>query len=79
MLMFYPSEQSVKCGLADKLIYKSDVRDYLKTLVKIDKDEDLSVLSLDDMINVKRNVPKDKSGNAIAVYYAFGGIDEGNR
>ena len=29
------------------------------------------------MINVKRNVPKDKSGNAIAVYYAFGGIDEG--
>ena len=76
MLMFYPSEQSVKCGLADKLIYKSDVRDYLKTLVKIDKDEDLSVLSLDDMINVKRNVPKDKSGNAIAVYYAFGGIDE---
>jgi len=76
MLMFYPSEQSVKCGLADTLIYKNEVRDYLKQLTKTDKDDDLAVMSLTDMINVKRNVPKDKSGNAIAVYYAFGGIDE---
>ena len=29
------------------------------------------------MKNVKRNVPLDKSGNIIAVYYAFGGIDDG--
>ncbi|WP_321520164.1 signal peptide peptidase SppA [uncultured Bacteroides sp.] len=76
MLMFYPSEKSVKCGLADSLIYKSGVRDYLKKLTKTGKDDDLAVLNLDDMINVKRNVPKDKSGNAIAVYYAFGSIDE---
>lgn len=76
MLMFYPSEQSVKCGLADTLIYKNEVRNYLKQLTKTDKDDNLAVMSLNDMINVKRNVPKDKSGNAIAVYYAFGGIDE---
>lgn len=76
MIMFYPSEQSVKCGLADTLIYKSGVRDYLKKLAKTDKDDDLAVLNLEDMVNVKRNVPKDKSGNAIAVYYAFGAIDE---
>ncbi len=30
MLMFYPSDESVKCGLADTLIYQNDVRDYLK-------------------------------------------------
>jgi protease-4 len=29
------------------------------------------------MINIKKNVPKDKSGNIIAVYYAFGAIDAG--
>lgn len=75
MIMFYPSEQSVKCGLADTLIYKSDVRDYLKRMTKTEKDKDLAVMSLKDMINVKRNIPKDKSGNAIAVYYAFGDID----
>ena len=75
MLMLHPSEESVKCGLADTLIYKNDVRDYLKKLVKIGKDDDLAVLDLDDMINVKKNTPKDKSGNIIAVYYAFGEID----
>lgn len=74
-LMFHPSEESVKCGLADTLIYKNDVRDYLKKLVKIGKDDNLAMLGLDDMINVKKNTPKDKSGNIIAVYYAFGEID----
>lgn len=78
MLMFYPAEQTVKSGMADTLIYKNDVRDYLKQLVKTDKDDDLAVLGLDEMINVKKNTPKDKSGNIIAVYYAFGEIDGGS-
>lgn len=78
MLMFYPAEQTVKSGMADTLIYKNDVRDYLKQLVEIDKDDDLAVLGLDEMINVKKNTPKDKSGNIIAVYYAFGEIDGGS-
>lgn len=76
MLMFYPAEQSVKCGLADTLIYKNDVRDYLKQLVNVDKDDRLPILGLNDMINVKKNVPKDKSGNIIAVYYASGEITD---
>ena len=78
MLIFYPAEQTVKSGMADTLIYKNDVRDYLKQLVEIDKDDDLAVLGLDEMINVKKNTPKDKSGNIIAVYYAFGEIDGGS-
>ena len=61
MLMFYPAEESVKCGLADTLIYKNNVRDYLKQLANVDKDDRLPILGLDDMINVKKNVPKDKS------------------
>lgn len=76
MLMFYPAEQSVKCGLADTLIYKNDVRDYLKQLVNVDKDDRLPILGLNDMINVKKNIPKDKSGNIIAVYYASGEITD---
>ncbi|WP_297329873.1 signal peptide peptidase SppA [uncultured Bacteroides sp.] len=77
MLMFYPAEESVKCGLADTLIYKNDVRNYLKTMVGIDKDDRMPVLGLKDMINVKKNIPKDKSGNVIAVYYAYGEINNG--
>lgn len=76
MLMFYPSEMSVKCGLADTLIYRDDVRDYLKTLVKVGKDDKLPMLGLDEMTNVKKNVPKDKSGNIVAIYYASGEITD---
>lgn len=65
-------------GLADTLIYKNDVRNYLKTLIGIDEDDRMPVLTLKDMVNVKKNVPKDKSGNIVAVYYAYGAIDSGS-
>ncbi len=76
MLMFYPAEESVKCGLADTLIYRNDVRNYLKKLVEINEDDNLPILGLGDMMNVKKNVPKDKSGNIVAVYYASGEITD---
>ena len=75
MIMFYPSAESVEAGLADTLIYKNDVRNYLKGMMGIDEDDSMPVLGLKDMINVKKNMPKDKSGNIIAVYYAYGEID----
>ena len=74
MLLFQPAAECVQAGLADTLIYKNDVRDYLKQWVGIDKDDDLRTLGLKDMKNVKKNVPKDKSGNIVAVYYADGMI-----
>lgn len=76
MLMFYPAEESVKCGLADTLIYKNNVRAYLKEMVGIDEDDKLPLLGLSDMVNVQKNVPKDKSGNTVAVYYASGEITD---
>lgn len=76
MLMFYPAEESVKCGLADTLIYRNDVRNYLKQLANVDKDDKLPMLGLNDMINVKKNTPKDKSGNIVAIYYASGEITD---
>lgn len=76
MLMFYPSDESVKCGLADTLIYRNDVRSYLKKMVEINEDDNLPIIGLSDMINVKKNVPKNKSGNIVAVYYASGEITD---
>lgn len=76
MMLFESAEEVVKCGLADTLIYKNDVRNYLKKMVDVDEDDDLSVVGLTEMKNVQRDMPKDKSGNIIAVYYAFGGIDD---
>ena len=76
MLMFYPAEESVQCGLADTLIYRNDVRDYLKQWAELKEDDRLPILGLSDMINVKKNTPKDKSGNIVAVYYASGEITD---
>lgn len=76
MLMFYPAETSLNGGLVDTLIYKNNVRDYLKTLVKVEEDDRLPMLGLADMMGVKKNVPKDKSGNIVAVYYASGEITD---
>lgn len=70
-----PAELYLNTGLADTLMYKDEVLAYLKQLTDCKEDEKLNTLSLEDMVNVKRNVPKDKSGNVIAVYYAYGEID----
>lgn len=70
------AEEYVSYGLADTLMYKDGVLNYLKELCGREADESLRTLSLAEMKNVKRNIPKDKSGNIIAVYYAFGGIDD---
>lgn len=74
MIMFHPAEESVKAGLIDTLIYQNDVRNYIKTQMGLAEEKDVSILGLNEMINVQKNVPKDKSGNIIAIYYAFGNI-----
>lgn len=74
-MTFAPAETYIANGLADTLLYKDGVLDYLKELSGREADESLRTLSLEDMKNVKRNVPLDKSGNIIAIYYAYGEID----
>ena len=76
MMDLQPAETYLANGLADTLMYKDGVLDYLRKISGRESDESLRTLSLEDMKNVKRNVPLDKSGNIIAVYYAFGGIDD---
>lgn len=71
---FCPAEEYIRCGLADTLMYKDEVIAYLKQLSGRDEDDNLRSLYMEDMINVQKNVPKDKSGNIIAVYYAYGEI-----
>ena len=76
MMMFKPADEYIACGLADTLLYKDGVLNYLKELTGREANESLRTLTLEDMKNIKRNVPLDKSGNIIAVYYAFGAIDQ---
>lgn len=77
MFMFHPAAESVKARLADSLIYRSEIKSYLKEISRIKGSDDLNILGLEDMVNVQRNVPMNKSGNCIAIYYAYGEIDNG--
>lgn len=69
-----PTESYIVSGLADTLMYQDGMLAYLKQLTDTDEDKSLHTLYLSDMVNVKRNVPKDKSGNIVAMYYATGTI-----
>lgn len=75
-LFFEQAETFVDKGLADTLAYRNDVETILKQKMDVEEDDDLTTISLEEMKNVKRNIPKDKSGNIIAVYYAEGEIDD---
>ena len=71
------AEEYVECGLADTLLYKDGVLDYLKTLVGAGNDGKLAITTLED---VKEKIKADnllsETGKAkIAVYYAVGDID----
>ena len=62
----------VTAKLVDKLMYPDEVSKEIKSLLKIDADDDINQLTLADM----KNLPsKDKKeGDKVAVYYAYGSI-----
>lgn len=73
-MAFTSPEETLAAGLVDTLLYIDETKDYLKQLMTIDNSEGLKVLSLNEVKNIQKNVPLDKSGNIIAMYYAEGQI-----
>ena len=73
-MAFTSPEETLAAGLVDTLLYMDETKDYLKQLMNADEKERLNVLSLDEVKNIQKNVPLDKSGNIIAMYYAEGQI-----
>ena len=62
----------LRMKLVDKLLYTDEVKGEIKKRLKIDEDENISQLTLDDMANVPAK--KKDDGEKIAVYYAYGDI-----
>lgn len=75
---FQEGEFSVKNHLVDTLMYESEVRQYLKTLLGIDDSKNLNVASVADMITVQ-DIQKTKSTDQIAILYAEGSIVSGTK
>ena len=71
---FSNAQEYVDCHMADTLMYQDEVLAYLKKLSGTNKGDKLNTLYLTDMINLKAT-DTHKSKNEIAVYYAFGEID----
>lgn len=72
----------VDMKMVDGLKYVDEMRDYLKGLCNVDKDDDLNIVSVREYMQTSPEVPNTKSSkNKIAVYYASGDItvsdDEG--
>lgn len=72
---FQPAETYVSSGLADTLMYQDEVLSYLKSLTGLSDEDDLKTLNLDEMTRVKATAPKSKTRDVVAVYYAYGEID----
>jgi len=65
-------KELVRMKLIDKLLYTDEVKGIIKKRLKIDEDEQISQLTLEDMASVP--VKNKEEGEKIAVYYAYGDI-----
>ena len=70
------ADEYIACGLADTLLYKDGVLNYLKELSGCDTETNLSLLSLEDMTSLIAHDPLMNGQSIIAVYYANGAIDD---
>lgn len=70
-LALQATETLMKAKMVDGMMYGDQVKDAVKKMMKLEKDDDISQLTLNDMLNVKDGKVE---GSEIAVYYAEGDI-----
>jgi protease-4 len=72
IMAFANTKDYVKAKLVDKIMFPEELKAEIKNRLKLDKDDEIPQLSLSEMLNVKSK--KNKDGEKIAVYYAYGNI-----
>lgn len=70
MIALGEPKQFVSTKMVDKLLYTDEVKPAVKKFMKLDEDDDINQISVDDILNTKIQ----EDGDEIAVYYAFGNI-----
>lgn len=71
LIVFGDPKEYVKSKMVDKLVKRYEVKDIVKQMLKIDKDEEINKVSMATMTN---EAAVDTDGEEIAVYYAYGDI-----
>lgn len=74
---FKLANASVTDGLVDTLMYETEVKEYLKDLLKVEKVKDVRMASIKDMTSVSF-VKESNSKDVIAILYAEGSINNGS-
>ena len=74
---FKLANASVSDGLVDTLMYETEVKEYLKDLLKVEKAKDVRMASIKDMTSVPF-VKESNSKDVIAILYAEGSINNGS-
>lgn len=73
-ITFAEPKSYVSMKLVDGLLYHDQLKDEVKKLMKLDKDDDISTIGLAGIMNVPGGK---EEGDEIAVYYAYGDIVDG--
>lgn len=71
---FRSAEDVKSLGLVDQLTYRDEASDELKKKLGLAEDDVIPSVSVGELSAMEDSEPKDKSGNEIAVYYAYGEI-----
>lgn len=71
---FRSAQEVKKMGLVDDLAYRDEASDLLKKKLGLGEDDVIPSVSVGELTAGDNSEPKDKSGNEIAVYYAYGEI-----
>lgn len=70
-LALQSTEMLMKAKMVDGMMYSDKVKDAVKKMMKLEKDDDIAQLTLSDMLKVK---DEKVEGDKIAIYYASGDI-----
>ena len=74
MITFADPKDYVSAKLVDALLYHDQIKDEVKKLMKLGKDDTLNTIGIAGMMNVPTG---GSDGEEIAVYYAYGDIVDG--
>ncbi len=75
--LLQPAESLLEAGLVDTLLYETEMKAYLRTLLDIEEDAKIPSATVSNMKSVKTKSVK-KTENSIALLYAYGNIDSGS-
>lgn len=70
------TDQLLSTNLVDTLLYETEMKNYLRYLLDIDKDEKIQSATVANMKSVTTKTVK-KTDNTIAILYAYGSISSG--